>query len=460
MTSIANTTTPQAKASAEGLGLDGRRRAVATFAVLSAMTLAVLDAGMVNVALPSLGRALGVAPAASILIITAYQAGLIMALLPLGAVGERLGHRRVFAASVALFAIATGFSAVSPSLPWLVCARFVQGIGGAGIMALGVALLRFTVPKSRFGAAIGWNALTVALAAAAGPSVGAMILSTAGWPWLFTAMLPIAALTLLASRALPPTPRRSGALDLTSMGLNALAFAALIAAAQMAPTRVYLSAGLVALSLVAFALLIRREAPKAQPLFPLDLLRGESFRLSVIASVCCFAAQTAGLLALPFLLQSELHLTPFRTGLYISIWPLSVAAAALIAGSLSDRTPSAWLCSLGGAVLSVGLAGTGFWSDPDRPITIMPFVALAGFGFGLFQSPNNRNMFLAAPDHRSGAVGGMQGTARVSGQTLGALMVALLLSLIALDVALQLSFAVAALLALTAGVVSLMRVVA
>lgn len=460
MTSLANTTAPQAKASGDGLGLGGRRRALATFAVLSAMTLAVLDAGMTNMALPSIGSALGVAPAASISMITAYQAGLITALLPLGAVGERFGHRRVFVASVALFALASGFSAVSQSLPWLVCARFVQGIGGAGIMALGVALLRFTVPESRFGAAIGWNALTVALAAAAGPSVGAMILSTGGWPWLFAANLPIAALALLASGALPPTPRGSAALDLMSMALNASMFATLIAAAQITPTQPRLALGLVAASMIACALLLRREAPKDQPLLPLDLLRGTSFRLSVIASVCCFAAQSAGLLAVPFLLQHELHLPPLSVGLYVSVWPLSVAAAALFAGPLSDRMPSAWLCGVGGAALSVGLAGTGFWSDPERPVSILPFMALAGLGFGLFQTSNNRNMFLTAPAHRSGAAGGMQGTARVSGQTLGALMMALLLHLAALDAGLQWGFALAGLLAIAAGVVSLTRIVA
>lgn len=460
MTRLVTLNAPQTVAPPKNLPLEGRRRAVAIFAVLSAMTLAVLDAGMANVALPTIGRALDIAPANSILIVTAYQAGLIMALLPLGAIGEHLGHRRVFTGSVVLFALASGFCAASSSLPSLIVARFLQGLGGAGIMALGVALLRFTVPNGRLGAAIGWNALTVALAAAAGPSVGALIVSLASWPWLFAVNLPIAALTLLGSRALPPTPRRSGALDVASIGLNASGFATLILAAEVATTRPQMAPALLAGSVIAFLLLIRREAPKAAPLLPLDLLRGESFRLSVIASVCCFAAQSAGLLALPFRLQHELHLAPLETGLYVTVWPLSVAVAALIAGRLSDRLSTAWLCAIGAAALSAGLAGTGFWSDPDLPVTIIPVVALAGFGFGLFQSPNNRNMFLAAPADRSGAAGGLQGTARVAGQTLGALMVALLLSLTSMDRALELNFAMAAMLALTAGVVSLLRILA
>ncbi|MBJ7412376.1 MAG: MFS transporter, partial [Phenylobacterium sp.] len=330
MTSFASGTAPPRDVPAPGLGLDGRRRAVAIFVVLSAMTLAVLDAGMANVALPSIGHALDIEPATSILIVTAYQAGLVMALLPLGAVGERFGHRRVFTGSVALFALASGFSAVCPSLLWLAFARFLQGIGGAGIMALGVALLRFTVPGNRLGAAIGWNALAVALASAAGPSVGALILSMTSWPWLFAMNLPIAILTLLGSRALPHSPRGAQALDVPSMGLMASTFAMLIIAAQCATTAPKMTSGLTAASVVAFMLLLRREAPKMQPLFPLDLLRRAPFRLSVTASICCFAAQASGLLGLSFLLQHELHLTPLMTGLYITVWPLSVAGAAIV----------------------------------------------------------------------------------------------------------------------------------
>lgn len=271
MTRLAAIRTPPADTSPPAVELDRRRRGIAVFTLLSAMSLAVLDAGMANLALPTIARALGIAPASSILIVTGYQAGLVVALLPLGAIGERFGHRRVFTGSVAIFALASGVSALAPSLPWLLFARFLQGIGGAGVMALGVALLRFTVPPERLGAAIGWNALTVALASAAGPSVGALILSAAAWPWIFAMNLPVAALTLLGSRSLPGTPGRSDALDTVSMALNGLMFATLILAAQIVTTTPPAATGLLALSVAAFLLLLRREGAKTQPLFPLDL---------------------------------------------------------------------------------------------------------------------------------------------------------------------------------------------
>ena len=438
--------------------LTGARRAAAVATVLAAMAMAVLDAGMTTMALPSLSRAFGVTPDTVVSVVTAYQAGLVIGLLPLGAAGERFGARRVFRMSIGLFAAAAACAALAPSLPWLLAARFAQGLGGAGIMALGVALLRFAMPADRLGTAIGWNALTVALASAAAPSLGAVALAIAGWRGLFVLGLPLAALATFSGLALPATPRRAAPLDLTAMGLNGAAFGLLILALQSAGKDVGRAALLLAPAVIALGLLVRREAPKATPLIPLDLLRAPPFRLSVLASVSCFTAQSAGLVALPFLLQSRLQLSPLEAGLCITAWPLGVAVAALASGRLSDRVSTDRLCVLGAVALAAGLAGCGLWPvETEAPAALVPFIALCGAGFGLFQSPNNRNLFLAAPPERSGAAGGLQGTARVSGQTLGTLAMALLLGRAPLESAVTAGFPLGAGLAGVAGVASLMR---
>lgn len=199
----------------------GWQRIAAIAAVLAAMVLAVLDAAIVNVALPTIARTMQVAPATSVWIITAYQTALVMALLPCAALGESWGYRRVFTAGVVLFTGASALCALSPSLPWLVVARFLQGLGGAAVMALGIALLRLVVPKRQLGAAIGWNALAVALSSAAGPTIGAAILSSTSWPWLFALNLPLGALVLLATRALPDHEGTTRRLDGFSVVLNA-----------------------------------------------------------------------------------------------------------------------------------------------------------------------------------------------------------------------------------------------
>lgn len=358
---------------------------------------------------------------------------------------------------MAVFTAASALCALSPTLPWLVTACFVQGLGGAAVMALGVALLRFSVPQGRLGAAIGWNALTVALSSAASPAIGALILSGMSWPWLFLINLPVGGVALWVARGLPQVAGTGQRIDARSVGLNGAAFALLVVGAEVLPRHPPTAGALLILATVAMIALVRRESPKAAPLIPLDLLRDRAFRISVIASVCCFAGQTAGLVALPFHLQHQLGQSPLRAGLYMTAWPLSVAITAVVAGRLADRISTAWLCAAGGTCLAIGLAATALWPLRGDPHWLIIFSVLCGLGFGLFQVPNNRNMFLSAPAERSGAAGGMQGTARLSGQTAGAVLMTLLFATTALAAAPRIGLGIGAVMALAAGLVSVLR---
>lgn len=432
-------------------------RTVAVACVLAAMVLVVLDAAIANIALPTIARSLHVTPAMSVWVITAYQTGLLMFLLPSGALGEKLGYRRVFAVGVVLFSGASVLCALSPSLPWLVAARFLQGVGGAAVMALGIALLRLVVPRQRLGAAIGWNATAVALSSAAGPAIGAVVLSFADWPWLFAVNFPLGVLVLLATRELPHSGKMARRLDFFSMALNAAAFGSLIVGAELLLSKPQLASVLLAVAAFGFVVLVRREMPKKTPLIPLDLLRAGSFRISVIASVFCFAGQTAGVVALPFYLQHGLGQNALMTGLYMMPWPLTVAMAARFIGRLADRVPSAYLCAAGGMCLSTGLGSVALWPLKEDLLPLIPLTMLCGLGFSLFNVANNRSMFLSAPHERSGAVGGMQGTARLFGQTVGAVAMTLLFTLTSADTAPQIGLGIGAVLTLMAGLVSTLR---
>lgn len=435
------------------------RSVLAIAAVLTSLMLVVLDASIVNVALPTLARDLNVSPASAMLIVTAYQAGLVMALLPCAALGESLGHRRIFIGGVALFTLASGFCALAPSLTCLVMARLAQGLGAAAVMSLGVALLRTVVPANRLGVAIGWNALVVALTSAAGPTVGALVLALASWPWLFAINLPLGLVVLAAASALPPAPGVARRLDRVNMALTASTFGLLIGGAELFVRAPGIALGVLAVGALGLATLIRREASHAAPLFPLDLLRAPSFRRSVIASVCCFIGQGAGLVALPFYLQHSLGLSPLTAGLHMTPWPLMAAVSATLAGRMAKPSSTALLCTTGCALLSAGLFAASAWPLAKAPAAIMPIVMLCGLGFGLFQVTNNRNMFLSAPIERSGAAGGLQSLARLSGQTAGVVVMTLLFSRLALDTAPRVGLALGALLTLAAGLLSATRVV-
>ena len=451
------TLTASAIPSDEGLWLSGSRQTAAVAVVLAGIVLVVLDAAILNIALPTMARALHASAAMSVRIITAYQMGLMMALLPCAALGESLGFRRVFTGGVILFTSASGLCALSPSLEWLIGACFLQGLGGAAVMALSVALLRFIVPPEQLGTAIGWNALAVALAYAAGPTLGAVILSRAGWPWLFAINVPLGVIVLLASRALPRVAGSGRRVDIISVGFNSGGFAALVIGAELLPTEPLVAATIMIAAAVSFTALVRRESQTAAPLIPIDLLRGSSFRISVIASVCCFAGQMMGLIALPFYLQHGLGQKALATGVYLTPWPLTVAVAAPIAGRLVNRVSTTKLCVIASLFLASGLLAASLAPLHGYLWLIAPITALCGLGCGLFQVPNNRIMFLSAPRERSGAAGGMQATARLAGQISGAVLMTMLFALLPVDLAPRIGLGFAAALTLLAGAVSMMR---
>ena len=441
----------------DGDGLPMPRRAVAAAALLAAIVLAVLDGAIANVALPTISTELGASAAATIWIVTGYQLAVVVSVLPLAALGEAIGYRRVFTGGVALFTAASALCSLSPSLFWLVAARFLQGLGSAAIMSLLAAMLRHTYPQRLLGRAIGWNALMVALSSAAGPTIGATILSVAGWPWLFAVNLPIGALVLIGTRALPRTRGHGRRIDLVSVALNAGFFAPLVIGVDLLGRNSLAAIVILAAAAASLAVLVRREMPLKAPLVPLDLLRISTFRTSVAASVCCFSAQAISLVGLPFYLQHGLGLSPVMTGLYMTPWPLAVAVAAPLSGRAADRLPTAWLCAGGGFCFAAGLALAALWPLERTLVPLVVFTIASGLGFGFFQTPNNRNMLLSAPKERSGATGGMQATARLLGQTAGAVAMSLLFSLAPAALAPRIGLGVGAVLAMLAGLVSLLR---
>jgi DHA2 family multidrug resistance protein-like MFS transporter len=429
---------------------------MAVASVLSAMVLVVLDAATATVALPAIAGSFQVSPARAVDVVTAYQLGLVMALLPVAALGESLGYRRVFKTGVALFAAASLGCSLAPSLYWLIAARLVQGLGGAAVMSLGVALLRQIVPPAQLGAAIAWNALAVALSSATGPALGSLILSISSWQWLFTTTRPIALIALILARALPNIPGNGRRVDLASAALNAGALGAIVVASQFVMSQPALAISLFAVGIAGLAVLVHRELPQASPLIPFDLLSLPSFRVSVVASVFCFAAQTAGLIALPFYLERNLQQGGVMTGLLVTAWPLTVALAAPLAVRFAVRIDGGLLCAAGGALLSAGLLAIALLPTAHA-LHLVPFIMLCGVGFGLFQISNNRSMFLSAPTARSGAAGGLQGTARLTGQTVGAIVLSLLFASYAPIEVPSIAMVVGGSFAFIAGIVSTLR---
>ena len=410
-------------------GLPTRARLWAMLAIGIAMSMAVLDGAIVNVALPVMAKDLQVSPGAAIFITNGYQLAVTAALLPLASLGDILGYKRVYCTGLALFTAASLACALAGSLPVLVAARIVQGLGAAGIMSVNIALVRFVYPHRMIGRGVGTMALIVAIASAAGPSVAAAVLSLTSWPWLFLVNVPLglAALTL-ATRMLPVTPRSGARFDALSALLTALFFCLLITGVDGLGEA---GRGGTALGLLAAAGLVGiafvwMQARLPAPLLPIDLLRIPVFALSMVSSVCSFSAQMMAYVALPFYFQDVLHLSSTQTGLLMTPWPIAIAVIAPFAGRLADRYPPGLLGAIGLVALSAGLALMAALPADASPLAIAWRLTLCGLGFGLFQSPNNKVIITSAPRERSGGASGMQSTARLLGQSLGAAVVAVI----------------------------------
>ena len=443
--------------SPDGLPQPQRSWAAATIWLAIAMT--VLDGAIANVALPAIARDLRASPADSIWIVNAYQLAIVVSLLPLAALGEIVGYRRIYQAGLVLFTAASLTCALSHTLPMLAAARTVQGLGAAGVMSVNGALVRYTYPNRMLGRGIGLNALVVAAAAAFGPTVASGILALGPWQWLFAVNVPIGVVTaVVAACALPKNPLSRHRFDVVSALLNGTAFALIVTGVDVltrTSSKVMGALGLAA-GVAAGAVLVRREWRKPRPLVPIDLMRIRVFALSIATSVTSFTAQMAAFIALPFHFESALHRSQVETGLLLTPWPLAVGVAAPAAGWLADRCSAAILGGIGLALFAAGLALLALMPGEASTFQIVWRMALCGLGFGFFQSPNNRLMLSTAPRERAGAAGGMLATARLTGQTAGAVLTAILLHLFG-DFGGRLTLGVGAGLAVAAAVLSLSR---
>lgn len=450
---------PAAQPDAYAGGLSARARRIAIPSILLGTFLGNLDASIANIALPSIARDLAVDPAAAVWVVNAYQLAFALAVLPLAALGEKFGYRRVFLLGVAGFTLSSLVCALAPSLSWLVAARTVQGLCGACMATIVPALLRMIFPPTMGGRAISLLALTVALSTAAGPSAAAAILSLSDWRWLFAINLPVGIAALLAANAfLPPTPGAARKLDVAGAVLNGLALALIIIGLGHigeAQGRIVSIAEIV-VGLIAGWALIRHQRAQAAPLVPLDLLRVPVLALSTATSITCYMAQTLAYVGMPFLLQHVLGRGEAQTGLLITPWPLVIVFVAPLAGKLSDHFASGKLSAAGLGVFAIGLALVAAMPADASNLDVACRMLVCGIGFGFFQTPNNRIILMGAPRERSGAASGLMTMARTIGMTLGAALVALLFDVYGGDGA-RAALVTAAILAAVGTVVSLLR---
>lgn len=391
-------------------------------ALLCGTCATVLESMSIGVALPAISQDFATSAASTIWVMGSAQFVIVALLLPMAALGEAVGYRTVYLASLAVFAASTLACALATNFPTIVTARALQAIGTAGVMSLGFAMLRTVFSEQRLGVAIGLMATTVAISSSLGPAVSGLILTVASWRAIFAMLVAISLVALLLGmRALPATPPSGKPYDLRGAVYVAAMFsAALVVINGLANGWPPLLIGAAAIVFMLMLVVVIARSRGAQaPVFPTDLLAQPVFALSIVASIFAFSAQTIGFLVLPFYLLFVAGLSELQMAVTLSVWPAATAILAPIMGRLADRIPAGATGAAGLGVMALGFVLVAQITDTSTPVDIALRLAICGIGFAVFQTPNNRLIMLAAPRARSGAASGSLSIARQFGRAIG-----------------------------------------
>jgi DHA2 family multidrug resistance protein-like MFS transporter len=407
-----------------------RRRIFAVISVSAGSVLYTLDSSIANVALPTIANALHIAAPNAVLLISGYNLVLAMTLLPLAALGEHWGHRKLFTLGLWLYLLATSLCHFAGGLPLLLLARAAQALAAAAILSVSLAMVRAIYPATHLGRGLSLNTVAASSGAAIAPLVGGAILSLASWTWVFTAGGPIAILALAFSRFLPDPEPRDRPFDIGGAALCALTFGVLIAGFQrLAEGRDPTLTVVILLGGIVFAIIfVRHELKVDLPVLPVDLLKRPEIGFSVAAAFIAVLASTTLLLYIPFRLNA-LGVAPAMIGGMLAPYALSVIVFGPTSGILSDWLSPSVLGTTGLAIAVVAAALLAGVPSHPRYFEMAWRVALCGAGFSLFFSPNGRLVLGSAPHTRAAAASSLISTSRMFGQALGSTLLGGLLAL-------------------------------
>jgi EmrB/QacA subfamily drug resistance transporter len=390
-----------------------------------------LDASIVTLAFPALQREFHASLAAAQWVSLGYLLALVGLLAGAGRLADAFGRKLVYLYGFVVFTVASAACGFAPSLGLLVAFRVVQAAGAAMLQANSVALVVTSVPRSRMRAGLGMQAAAQALGLALGPTVGGLLVGSAGWRWVFWVNVPVGCAALVVGRyLLPRTRERATAARFDWPGLVLLATAStalLLAISGVSGLGLPLWAviALAAAAATATVALRARERRATAPLIDLSLLRTRAVSAGLAGAMCGYLVLFGPLALIPQILTARGTGATYA-GLVLTALPAGFALAALAADRvLPERLGNRRRCLLGGAVAALA-AGALALGQAGLVVTVI-LLALLGMGLGLFIPANNTAIMAGIPSRLSATAGGMVNMTRGAGTALGIAMVTLAL---------------------------------
>jgi EmrB/QacA subfamily drug resistance transporter len=390
------------------------------------MLLSSLGTSITNVALPTLAQVFQVPFQAVQWVVLAYLLAITSLIVGAGRLGDIMGRRRLLLAGIGLFTMASVLCGVSPTLWLLICARALQGLGAAIMMALTMALVAEVVPKDKTGSAMGLLGTMSAVGTALGPTLGGLLIGGLGWQAIFLVNVPLGVLTfLLVLRYLPKDRLGSKTAWASFDALGTLLLALTLATYALAMTVGrgnfgWLNVALLLAAVIGAGVFVWVENRAASPLIRWAMFRNPMLSAGFVTSALVTTVVMATLVVGPFYLSGALQLDAARVGLVMSTGPLVAALTGVPAGRLTDRF-GAHRMSIGGLVTMVvgstllALLPMG-WGVPGY---ILPLVVITA-GYALFQAANNTAVMRDTHPGQRGVISGLLGLSRNLGLVTGA----------------------------------------
>ena len=371
--------------------------------------MAGLDATVVGIALPTIGRDFHVGVAALQWVVNAYTLTLAGLLLLGGTLGDRLGRRKVFVVGTVWFAVASLLCGIAPNATTLIFARALQGVGAALLTPGSLAILQASfVPDDRPRAIGAWSGLG-GVATAVGPFLGGWLISAVSWRLVFFINLPLAVIVvLIASRHVPESraPATGGRVDFPGAaaitgGLVGLTYGLIEGPVHGWTSPVVLSALIAGILLLAAFLVI--ESRTRDPMLPLDVFRSMQFSAANTVTFVVYAALGGTLFLLPVVLQQVAGYSPLLAGTALLPVTLIMLALSARSGALAARIGPRLQMSVGPFVIAAGLALFVRITPGGNYLTeVLPAVIVFGLGLAINVAPLTSTALGAVPAEHAG----------------------------------------------------------
>lgn len=392
--------------------------------VLIGPFMSTLDSSIVNVALPTMAKQLGIGLGTIQWVVTCYLIVIASTILIFGRIADLKGKKSVYQYGFLIFSIGSLFCGISGTIATLIISRVVQAIGAAMTMSCSQAIITSVFPGNERGRALGLSGTTVALGTMIGPPLGGIMVGIFNWESIFLINVPIGIVAFLLGVKLLPkdSKEKQESFDILGAILFLITivalFWAMLSGESMGWRNKYIILSFI-IALVSFIAFYIWEKKVEHPMLDFTLFHNKLFTVSIICAFISFLTIFCTNIIHPFYLQNAIKTSPESAGLLMMVYPISVAFIAPVSGYLSDRIGSEVLTLLGLSLTTIGLLAMSLLTLNSTYLSIIFKIAVLGIGNGLFQSPNNSLVMSSVPRYKLGIAASINGLIRNLGMVFG-----------------------------------------